>query len=157
MSVTRRRMGREWSGACYLARFVKPGGPIGVAGAGLVREVEGSVPDHLREWWTQDFWALHSAAWLRRHWERTGIMDVELADTMPDGWQCWLDWQHAVAQDNATEIKALEADGGRYIGYVRLVARRRAEAKLEEYCWPDTMRSLPSQYEKKPLLRSQEP
>jgi cyclopropane fatty-acyl-phospholipid synthase-like methyltransferase len=36
----------------YLARFVKPGGPIGVAGAGLTQEIDGPVPDHLREWWT---------------------------------------------------------------------------------------------------------
>jgi hypothetical protein len=28
--------------------------------------------------------------------------------------------------------------------------------KLEEYCWPDTMRSFPSQYASKPLLRSRE-
>ena len=83
-------------------------------------------------------------------------MDVELADTMPDGWQFWLDWHRAVAPDNATEIKALEADGGRYLGYVRLVGRRRTQVKLEEYCWPDTMRSFPPQYTKKPLLRSQE-
>src|SRR5271165_7529377 len=41
----------------YLAGFVKPGGPVGVAGAGLVREIEGPVPDHLRAFWTQDFWA----------------------------------------------------------------------------------------------------
>src|SRR5215470_9123596 len=32
----------------YLARFVKPGGPIGIAGAGLVREIEGPLPEHLR-------------------------------------------------------------------------------------------------------------
>ena len=31
----------------YLAHFVKPGGPVGVAGAGLVREIEGSLPEHL--------------------------------------------------------------------------------------------------------------
>jgi SAM-dependent methyltransferase len=140
----------------YLAHFVKPGGPIGVAGAGLVREVEGALPDHLQEWWTQDFWACHSAAWWRRHWERTGIVDIELADTMPDGWKFWLDWQKAVAPDNATEIKAVEIDAGRYLGYVRLVGRRRGEAKLEEYCWPDTMRSFPPEYTKKPLLRDQE-
>jgi len=24
-----------------------------------------------------------------------------VADTMPDGWQFWLDWQRAVAPDNA--------------------------------------------------------
>jgi SAM-dependent methyltransferase len=140
----------------YLAHFLKPGGCIGIAGAGLVREVEGSVPDHLREFWTQDFWAFHSAAWWRRHWERTGILDVGLADTMPDGWKYWLDWQRVVAPDNATEIKAVEADAGRYLGYVRLVGRRRSEVKLEEYCWPDTLRSFPPQYTRKPLLRGQE-
>src|SRR5215475_9570608 len=140
----------------YLANFVKPGGPIGVAGVGLVREFDGPVPDHLRELWTQDFWAIHSAPWWRRHWERTGIMDIDLADTMPDGWQFWLEWQRAVAPDNATEIKALEDDGGRGLAYIRLVGRRRDQVKLEEYCWPDTMRSLPPQYTKKPLLRNHE-
>ena len=140
----------------YLAHFVKPGGQIGIAGAGMVQEIEGSVPDHLREWWTQDFWAIHSAAWWRRHWERTGIMEIELAETMLDGWRLWLDWHRAVAPDNATEIKAIEADKGRYLGYVRLIGPRRGEVKLEEYCWPDTMRSFPPQYTKQPLLRSQE-
>jgi SAM-dependent methyltransferase len=43
----------------YLARFVKPGGQIGTAGAGLVREIEASPPQHLRQWWTQDLWCLH--------------------------------------------------------------------------------------------------
>ena len=75
---------------------------------------------------------------------------------MPDGWKVWLDWHRAVAPDNATEIKAIEEDGGRFIGYVRVVGRRRVETKLEEYCWPDTLRSFPPQYTKKPLLRSKE-
>jgi SAM-dependent methyltransferase len=139
----------------YLAHFVKPDGPIGVAQAGLVREIDGPLPEHLRPWWTQDLWALHSPAWWRLHWERTGIVHVDLADTMPNGWKHWLDWHHCVAPDNATEIKAVEDDGGRYLGYVRMVGRRRAEAKLEEYCWPDATRSLPAQYTKKPLLRGQ--
>ncbi|MGH9843561.1 MAG: SAM-dependent methyltransferase [Blastocatellia bacterium] len=134
----------------YLARFVKPGGPVGIAGAGLVREIEGPVPDHLREWWTQDMWCLHSAAWWRRHWERTGIMDIELADTMPDGWQRWLDWHRVVAPDNEAEIKALEADRGSYLGYVRLVGRRQGQATLADH-----IVSLPAQYTKKPLLRSE--
>jgi cyclopropane fatty-acyl-phospholipid synthase-like methyltransferase len=140
----------------YLAQFVKPGGYIAIAGAGLAQEVDGEVPSHLQQWWSQDFWACHSAAWWRRHWERTGIVDVELADTMPDGWRVWLDWQNAVAPDNATEIAALETDAGRYLGYVRLVARRRSGVKLEEYCWPDTLRSFPVHYTKQRLLRSEE-
>ena len=140
----------------YLAHFVKPGAPIAMAGAGVVHEIEAVVPEHLRAWWSQDVWSFHSPAWWRRHWERTGIVDIEVADAMPDGWQAWLDWQRAAAPDNAVEIAALEADAGRYLGYVRLVGRRRSEARLEEYCWPDTMRSLPISYAKHPLLRNEE-
>src|SRR5215510_10565624 len=36
----------------YLARLVKAGGPIGIAGAGLTREMESSIPAHLQSWWT---------------------------------------------------------------------------------------------------------
>jgi SAM-dependent methyltransferase len=137
----------------YLAQFVKPGGLVGIAGAGLMREIDGAVPDHLRAFWTQDLWSLHSAAWVRRHWERTGILAVECADSMAEGWQAWLDWHRTGSPDNAMEIQALEADRGQYLGYVRVVGRRQGQVKLENYCWPDTMRSAPVQYTTKPLLR----
>jgi cyclopropane fatty-acyl-phospholipid synthase-like methyltransferase len=131
-----------------LARFVKPGGPVGIAGAGLMREIEGPVPAHLREWWTADLWCLHSAAWWRRHWDRTGIMDITSADALPDGWRLWVDWLHQIAPENVTEIQALEADSGSHLGYVRVVGRRRVEAQLSE-----PIVSVPTQYAKKPLLR----
>jgi SAM-dependent methyltransferase len=131
-----------------LARLVKPGGLVGIAGAGLAREIEGSLPDHLRKWWTLDLWCLHSAAWWRRHWERTGILEIALADTMPDGWQLWLDWHKVIAPGNGPEIEALEADRGSYLGYVRVVGRRRPDVHLDE----PTM-SVPTEYVKKPLLR----
>jgi cyclopropane fatty-acyl-phospholipid synthase-like methyltransferase len=141
----------------YLAQFVKPGGPVGIAGAGLMREIEGDVPGYLRAWWTPGLWAFHSAGWWKRLWERTGIVRVEVADNMPDGWRRWLDWHHAVAPDNAAEIRAIEADAGRFIGYVRVVGRRRGETALDEHCWPDTLRTMvPIQYTRKPLLRGQD-
>lgn len=124
---------------------------VGAAGAGLIREIEGSVPDHLHDWWTHDLWCLHSAAWWRRHWELTGIMDIDLADTMPNGWKVWLDWQNAVAPENETEIKALEADAGSWLGYVRVVGRRNGKVNLS-----DPIACIPPQYVKKPLLRHEE-
>jgi SAM-dependent methyltransferase len=138
----------------YLAHFLKPGGPVGIAGAGLAQEIEGPVPGHLREFWSQDFWSLHSAAWWRRHWERTGLLEITVADQMPEGWQVWLDWHKSAFPDNGAEIRTLEADRGEYLAYVRVVGRRQGEVKLEDYCWPDPMRSAPQQYTKKPLLRS---
>lgn len=139
----------------YLAQFVKPNGQIGIAGAGLTREIEGDLPEHLRAWWSQDLWSMHSAEWWRRHWECTGIVEIELADTLPNGWKFWLDWHHVVAPDNATEIQAIEADHGQFLGYVRVLGRRRADVKLEEYCWPDTLRTMvPRHYTQLPLLRS---
>jgi SAM-dependent methyltransferase len=134
-----------------LARFVKPGGQIGIAGAGLVREFDGPVPDHLRGWWTPDLVGLHSADWWRRHWERTGIVDVATADALTDGWRLWLDWHRMIAPDNAAEIGALEADAGRSLGYVRVVGRRRPNVPLEE---PVT--SVPTQYTRTPLVRPAE-
>jgi hypothetical protein len=133
---------------------VKPDGQIGITGAGLVREFEEATPAHLKEFWTRDVWGLCSAAWWRRHWERTGIVDIEVAETMPEGWRVWLDWHKTAHPTNKEEIETLEADRGQYLGYFRMVARRRANVKLEDYCWPDTMKSFPMDYEKKPLLRS---
>jgi SAM-dependent methyltransferase len=135
----------------YLARFVKPGGVIGIAGSGLVRELEGPVPEPLRQWWTPDLWCFHSAAWWRLHWERTGFLDIQTADTLPEGWQLWRDWQKVIAPENLVEIEALEADRGQTIGYVRLVGRRREGAKLEE-----PIASVPAHYTKWPLLRGTE-
>jgi SAM-dependent methyltransferase len=133
----------------YLARFVKVGGRIGIAGAGLMVELDGAIPPHLREWWSQDQpWSFHSPPWWERHWGRTGILEVAVADTLADGWRFWLDWLHLVAPDNTTEIGALEADGGSHLGYVRVVGRRRAEALLHE-----PVLSIPMQYVNKPLLR----
>jgi len=134
-----------------IARFVKPDCVIGIAGAGLIREIDDRIPAHLQEWWEPSLWCLHSASWWRRHWERTGILTIEVADAMPEGWQAWLAWQRAVAPENTTELRAVEADGGRYLGYVRVVGRRRVDAHLEE-----PIVAVPTSYAKKPLLRGEQ-
>ena len=126
----------------YVTQFVKPEGPIGIAGAGLVEEMPVPVPGHLADFWTQDLWALHSVSWWRRHWARTGLVEIQTADTMHDGWMLWSAWQRQIAPDNTAEIATVEADAGRYLTYIRLVGRRRADMKLAEYAWPDTLRAM---------------
>ena len=135
----------------YLARFVKPGGPIGIAGAGILNEFD-EVPAHLSAWWAQDRpVSFHSPPWWRRHWSRTAILDVEVADTLPDGWRYWRDWLTVIAPQNTVEIGALEADAGRTLGYVRAIGRRRADAPLY-----NPAVTIPPEYVKKPLLRERE-
>lgn len=135
----------------YLARFVKPGGNIAIALAGFVEEIESDVPAHLAEWMGAEpsLRSMHSSPWWRRHWEQTGIVDIELADSMPDGWRLWLEWLRTIAPDNQMEIQALQADGGRHLTFSRVVARRKFDVRLEE-----PMVSIPSNYSQKPLLRN---
>lgn len=130
----------------YLARLVKPGGQIGIVGSGLVHELT-TVPEHLRHWWEPSLTCLHSAEWWRKHWTRSGIVDVERADTLDEGWRLWLQWQRAVAPDNEPEIRALESDRGRHLGYVRAVARRRGDVVLD-----DPIVTIPVDYSRQPLL-----
>lgn len=135
----------------YLARFVKPGGALGIAGAGLMREIEAAVPGALAAWWEPNMNCLHSPAWWHSHWRKTGIVDVDLADSMPDGWKVWLEWQAVVAPENLVEIRAVQADAGNYLGYVRVAGHRRREAKLDEI-----IQSIPTNYVKQPFLRPSE-
>jgi hypothetical protein len=67
---------------------------------------------------------------------------------MTDGWRRWLDWQHVASPDNEVEIEALTADQGRYLGYVRAVARRTDQA-LDE-----PIASIPVAYTEKPVFRT---
>ncbi len=134
----------------YLARFVKPGGIIAISLAGFINELVDDVPAHLKEWLHAEpsLWSMHSPAWWRRHWERTGIVTVEVADSMPNGWRHWLEWHRTIAPENRLEIETLEADGGRHLGYNRVVGRRRRDAVLNE-----PIVSIPSNYVRKQLIR----
>jgi cyclopropane fatty-acyl-phospholipid synthase-like methyltransferase len=135
----------------YLVQFVKPGGQIGIAGAGLAQEVTPPAPAHLAPIWSHDFWCLHSADWWRNHWSRTGLVDVEAADNMPDASAIWTHWQRTNSPDNMAEINAVEEDAGRYLTYIRTIGRRNAGVELQPYCWPDSSFALPHAYEPKKI------
>ena len=86
--------------------------------------------------------------------DATRLMNlVDREDLLEKLNQAWLDWYHVALPDGRIPIAALNADRGEYLAYVRMVGRRCGDVKLEEYCWPDTTRSLANQYVQWPLLR----
>jgi cyclopropane fatty-acyl-phospholipid synthase-like methyltransferase len=115
----------------YLHRFLKPGGRLGVVLPGLMQEVKGSLPEHLRPFWAQECWSWHTVTWWKEHWDRTELLNIEVADTMPDGVGAWLQWKRArqAAGDNRpsvqTDIGVMEQDRGEYMGFMRIVGSRR--------------------------------
>ena len=139
----------------YLIQFVKPGRRIGIASAGLMKGFDGPIPEHLARLWTPGAWTIHTFDWWRYHWDRTGLVDVKLTDAMAGGCQHWLQWATACADCADWYSEMLAKDQGEYLGYVRVVARRKTDVILDEHCWPNTLRSLPITYEKKPLLASE--
>jgi SAM-dependent methyltransferase len=115
---------------CYLPgfiRLVKPGGQFGMCSPGLTAEFGRDVPPHLREEYAKEWYAFHSPDWWRWHWEKTGLVDIEVADLVPGGWDLWMQYEQVAMQMlNREPYQPLIQDKGRYIGFPWLVARRKA-------------------------------
>lgn len=113
----------------YYSRFVRGGGQLAIVVPGLQREFDGVLPPHLEQYWQWDYWSFHSPAWWHRHWERTGLVTVERADMVPDGWKQWLKWLEISSEQGLRsdphEAEMLRVDAGRNLGFSRLIARRR--------------------------------
>ncbi len=120
----------------YFRKFVRPEGQIGIVVAGLTKDFVGPVPEHLSRkqksggvFWADDCWSFHTTNWWRYLWEKTGLVDLEVADMMPEGWRLWLQFENALAEAGALlfpdELEALEADAGRYLALIRMIARRK--------------------------------
>ncbi|MBK3522503.1 class I SAM-dependent methyltransferase [Streptomyces sp. MBT70] len=117
-----------------LTRLLKPGGRIGVVVPSLREEPAGvEPPEHLVPWWEPAFWCFHTADWWRRHWTRSGAVEVEAADWLEHGWRDWLLWCEVVAEESSDDFhirmsgrcaEMLRADQGRALGFVRVVGRR---------------------------------
>ena len=111
----------------HLAPFIKRGGRLGFVVPGLVNEFEGDPPEHLHRYWYWDFWTFHSPQWWRRHLDRSGKVNVEKADMLPDGWRYWREWNNLYSELKhapSEEADMLSLDAGRNIGFTRCIAKR---------------------------------
>ncbi len=122
----------------YIIRFLKPGGKIGIVVPGLQSEFTGAPPEHLltpqsngKIFWEPDCYTFHSAQWWRRHWEKSGRVSVEIADTMDDGWRHWARHERAIEASGYGYFPSYEEslliDEGRNIALVRVIGEREPE------------------------------
>lgn len=71
----------------------------------------------------------HTREWWQAHWEKSELVDIQVADVMPDGWQKWLRFEHVLEATGMSRFpsdeEVLEIDKGRYLGFIRVIAQRR--------------------------------
>lgn len=113
----------------YLAKFLKPGGQLGVATPALTTEVRelGEIPDHIDRVVGAETAAWHTADWLRSQWEFGRAFTKVTARTQPDGWANWLPWERAVMELKGQAIspvqQMLEADAGAFVTFALVTGR----------------------------------
>lgn len=109
----------------YCLKFLAPGGSIGIVGPGLLIEPGDPLPPYLASRWHPDFCAFLSPTWWRTHWERTGLVTVDVADTVPDSGADWLRWLEAcdlVGRGHEPDAELLRADVDTLLGFTRVAA-----------------------------------
>lgn len=114
-----------------IAKFLGPGGRLGIVVPGLAREIA-QVPEAIKPFWEWDFCAFHSPPWWRRHWAKTGLVNVEIADWMEDGHALWLGWCAISAElsegfhkkSSSDGVAMLRADSEKLFGFTRVVASK---------------------------------
>lgn len=93
-----------------------------------MKDFADGVPEHLKDFWGQDCWSWHTVGWWKKLWERTGLVDIKVADTMPQGCMMYVKWKEA--QDKVgknpwlQDTAILKKDAGEYVGFIRLAANK---------------------------------
>jgi len=123
----------------YLTRFLRDGRRIGIASPCYAGELTPDTP-RVYLYDAPDFvesYAVHSPQWWRQHFEKTGLVQVQICREHPQGRELWLDnvrWlieeRHPRDMDPAMrkmvlqEIVMLLTDRDRFITYLTLVAEK---------------------------------
>ena len=132
----------------YLSRFVRPGGLFGIVLVGLMREIDGGVPDGLPDCLTQPqkngkaFWepscrSFKTPGFWKNLWDGSPMVKDVKAEAQSEGWRHWRDFEKALELSGKnifpSDAEALERDMGNTIGFLRLTAVRTKEQGEDLY------------------------
>ena len=111
-----------------LIRYLKPGGQIGIVVPGVHKEFDSKIPDRLKPYWEPYLFTHHTPKWWKELWERSEMVNIQIADTMPNGYENWLKWDKTLKEAGILkrngDVEMLEADGGNFT-FTRIVANKR--------------------------------
>ena len=119
----------------YLSRFVRPAGLLGMVVPGLMQPIGSAPPDHLvrpqsngKVFWEIGCQCFKTAEFWQELWRDCPMVTQTAVEAQPDGWRHWRDFEHALEVSGKnlfpSDAEALEEDHGRFIGFLRLTARR---------------------------------
>ena len=113
----------------YLERFIKPQGHVGMVDIGFRREVNSieDAPDYLRPQYEKYWSSIHTLDWWARHWNKTGLVDMQHAAFMPESDNLLRDYcaERAPARSEDPIMQAVPLDQAKLLGLFCMVARKR--------------------------------
>jgi len=109
----------------YLARFLRPGGEIGIVCPGFRREIGiDDMPDYLADYHGAGAYSFHTPDWWRDHWQKTALVEVTCADEPPESDAIWEEFLPHTLDEEQAAIRD-DAAGERLLTFARVVARKR--------------------------------
>jgi cyclopropane fatty-acyl-phospholipid synthase-like methyltransferase len=113
----------------YVVQFIKPDGFIGLVDIGFRREIRSveEAPEYLRPQYEKYWSSIHTVEWWKQHWQKTGLVDVQCAQFLPESDQLLRNYwvERSPDQDKDPIMRAVPNDEERLIGLFCLVARKR--------------------------------
>ncbi|WP_207655746.1 SAM-dependent methyltransferase [Vallitalea okinawensis] len=98
---------------CHYSKLVKQGGQFGIISPGLTREFNDSLPEAIKPHWDPDMYTFHSSKWWHEMWGKTGLVDIILAEDVPEGKALWR---------STADFELLDADIENYLTLVLMTA-----------------------------------
>jgi SAM-dependent methyltransferase len=116
----------------HLLKTLQPGAQIGMISPASPEKIPTLSPTYLGDEW---YW-MNTVDWWGELWSRIPGLKVEQVELLPQGWELWVQWHEFLnacgsrnRPDEISEYDQLIQDGGRHLGFVRMVARRMAGTK----------------------------
>ena len=109
-----------------LLPFIKPGGYLYITVPGMKRDCHDNLPPELLLSWTpEQLDYLHDVSYWKNIVEQCGGAEVLEVSEMESNAEVWADWLKQENEYAVGDRKAMEAGGGKYLNFIKIVLRKR--------------------------------